>query len=89
MSDYDKMPVPTRERLENEFRNLLLVIPFARRIELEKIVREECFTILQEKFAKFDEHWTLASTSAVDSQISDWKDYIDPVTGEINERDRF
>lgn len=89
MNDYNKMPEPTRERLENEFRNLLLVIPFARRIELEKIVREECFTILQEKLAKFDEHWTLAPVSSVDSQISGWKDYIDPITGEVNESERF
>jgi hypothetical protein len=87
--DYEKFTDSTRERLENEFRNLLLVIPFHKRIELEKIVREECFVILQSKLAQFDEHWTLASNESVDSQISGWKDYVDPITGKTNESDLF
>ena len=59
MTDYDKMPKATRERLENEFRNLLLVIPFHKRLELEKIVRAECYAILQNKIHQFDEHWSV------------------------------
>jgi hypothetical protein len=59
MKGYDEMPGSTREKLENEFRNLLLIIPFRKRLELEKIVRAECFAILQDKIAQFDEHWSV------------------------------
>ena len=59
MRGYSEMPESTREKLENEFRNLLLVIPFHKRLELEKIVRAECYAILQSKIAQFDEHWSV------------------------------
>jgi hypothetical protein len=88
MNDYDRLPDNTKEKLESDFRNLLLCIPAWRRKELENIVREECVNILSDKIKQFGEHWTVSNVS-VDSQISTWKDYVDPVTGNINESERF
>jgi hypothetical protein len=86
--EYEKMSDSTRERLESEFRNLLMTIPFSKRLELEQAVRAECYAKLQEKILQFDEHWSVYDSS-VDSQISGWKDYVDPITGKINESDLF
>lgn len=64
--EYEKLSEPTRERLENEFRNLLLVIPASKRLELEKTVQTECLFILRNKFIQFDEHWNVDVPTLID-----------------------
>lgn len=89
MSTYDDLPVSTREKLESDFRNLLRCIPTWRRNELENDVYNEGANDLLEKWTQYQEHWGNAKVVSVDSQISGWKDYVDPITGEINESERF
>jgi hypothetical protein len=62
--EYAKISSATQERLESEFRNLLLLIPFSRRLELEKAIRAECYAKLQDKISEFDDHWSVYDNSA-------------------------
>jgi len=64
--EYAKLSVAARERLENDFRQLLLTIPASKRRELEETVQTECLFILRNKFVQFDEHWNVDAPTLID-----------------------
>lgn len=79
---YNDRPNHVRERLEHDFRSLLLSIPAWRRAEIEKEVRDSGYAKILEEISSYTNHWHLPTVD-VSEQISAWDDYIDPVSDKL------